>query len=321
MRRSPARLVAPALRRERGDRRARSRSIPASGRARRRRSWRCNGARAGSAIPGATGRAFVPAAGEDGAELDCLVTATNAGGSVALAAGADPGDARSRRRLRGRSPTGAESRAARRGGWRRRGISPAGRWASRSRAPGRGRCRKRGRFRAGRRASRGGGGDGHRRELGRGRRERLPGHASRPGCRRPWWRRRSAGAGRSARGRGRSRPVERAAPAPELALQWRAGGVAIPGATAASFVPAPGRGRRGARLPGDGDERRRQRGAGGGAAPGDAGAAGGSGRDRRSGADPGRRAGAGGGGRALRRRRPRASRCRAPGRRSMRQAG
>ena len=39
------------------------------------------------AIPGATGASFVPTPAEDGVDLDCLVTAQNAGGSVALAAG------------------------------------------------------------------------------------------------------------------------------------------------------------------------------------------------------------------------------------------
>ena len=39
------------------------------------------------AIPGATAADFVPTPAEDGADLDCLVTATNAGGSEALAAG------------------------------------------------------------------------------------------------------------------------------------------------------------------------------------------------------------------------------------------
>ena len=45
--------------------------------------WRADGA----AIPGATGAGFVPTAAEDGRDLDCLVTAANAGGSLALAAG------------------------------------------------------------------------------------------------------------------------------------------------------------------------------------------------------------------------------------------
>ena len=45
--------------------------------------WRA----AGVAIPGATGAAFVPSPAEDGVDLDCLVTATNAAGSAALAAG------------------------------------------------------------------------------------------------------------------------------------------------------------------------------------------------------------------------------------------
>ena len=45
--------------------------------------WRAGGV----AIPGATAAGFVPTPAEDGADLDCLVTATNAGGSVALAAG------------------------------------------------------------------------------------------------------------------------------------------------------------------------------------------------------------------------------------------
>ncbi len=39
------------------------------------------------AIPGATAADFVPTPAEDGADLDCLVTATNDGGSEALAAG------------------------------------------------------------------------------------------------------------------------------------------------------------------------------------------------------------------------------------------
>ena len=91
-------------------------------------------------------------------------------------------------------------------------------------------------------------------------REPLPGDGGagggRPGHRSRWWRRRSAGAGRWA-ARVEVDPGQWSGePAPELALQWRAGGVAIPGATEASFVPTPGRGRRGSRLPGDGDERR-----------------------------------------------------------------
>ena len=99
--------------------------------------------------------------------------------------------------------------------------------------------------------------------------------------------------------RSRSIPASGAGePAPELALQWRAGGAAIPGATGASFVPTPGRGRRGSRLPGDRDERRGQRRAGGRAAAGERGAARGLGRDRRPGAD----AGGGAGGRWRRRR-------------------
>jgi hypothetical protein len=45
--------------------------------------WRAGGV----VIPGATGTVFVPTNAEDGAELDCLVTATNAAGNLALAAG------------------------------------------------------------------------------------------------------------------------------------------------------------------------------------------------------------------------------------------